>query len=142
MKKFMKSSIWSDLLKVGSFPQRDLIDKHFQVFSLMNQIISNYQRKRDRSGGLSQSGLKVILLRLGNFHTDVRRKDVMSSLFLFILFSKNWMYFPGKKTLSSKYFDLDCVFSVKYKRRPLAGYSTTSFSSRELPATASTLFSD
>ena len=40
--------------------------------------MSDYQRKRDRSGELSQSGLQVILLQLGNFLTYVRKKDVMT----------------------------------------------------------------
>ena len=63
--------------------------------------MSNYQRKRDKSGELSQSGLRVILLRLGNFHTYIRKKDAMTSLFVFILLSEEWMYFPEKKLLSS-----------------------------------------
>ena len=35
----------------------------------------------------------------------------MTSLFVFILSSKNWMSFPEKKSIifSSKYFDLDCI---------------------------------
>ena len=34
----------------------------------------------------------------------------MTSLFVFLLSSENWMYFPEKEILSSNYFDLDCVF--------------------------------
>ena len=46
MRKFVKSSFWSDLLKVGCVPQKNLISKHFQQF--LNQTVSNYQGKRDR----------------------------------------------------------------------------------------------
>ena len=97
MKKFVKSSFWSDPLKVGCIPHRNLIDKHFQQFLLINQIMSNnYEKKRYRSGELSQSGLKVIVLQLGNVHTYIREKDIMTSLIVFILSS-----IFQKKTVSS-----------------------------------------
>ena len=126
----MKSSIWSDPLKVGRFPQRDR-----QIFSTVstNKIISNYQSKRDRSGELNQSGLKVILLRLENFHIYNQKKDARTSPFVFILSRENWMYFTEINVMfSSKYFDLDCAFvsntgdTVKRgipKRRSLPGSS-------------------
>ena len=73
------------------------------------------KEKVDRSEELNQSGLKVILLWLGNFHTYISKKDAMTSLFVFILSSKSWMHFPEeKKTLSSLQSILirtvDCVF--------------------------------
>ena len=71
--------------------------------------MSNHQRKE--TGELSQSVLKVILLLIGNFHTYIRIKDVMTSLFVFILSSGNWMYFPEENIIFClKYFCLDCVF--------------------------------
>ena len=104
MKKFVKSYP----LEVGGVPQRDLIDNLFQQFLLINQ------RKIDKLGKLSQSGLKVTLLRLGNFHTYIRKKNVMrslmTSLFVFISSSENRMYFREKNIFSSKYFYLGCVF--------------------------------
>ena len=107
-KKFVKSSIWSDSLKVGCVPQRDRHPVPTDKIMSYYQIISYYQRKRDRSGKLHQSGLKVIH-RLGNFHTYIREKDVRTSQFVLILSSENWMCF----TDSLKYFNLDCVFISK-----------------------------
>ena len=109
MKKFVKSSIWSDPLKVGCVSQLDLIDKHFQQFLLINRIMSNYQRKRDRSRELNQSWLKVILFLLGNFHPYVKRMSWQVYLFSFDPV-KTGCIFQGKNIFSSKYFDLDCVF--------------------------------
>ena len=91
---------WSNSLKVGCVPQR-----HFQQFSLMTKRMSNYQGKKDKS-----SGLKVVLLWLGNFHTYIRKKDVRTILVDLILSSENWMYFTENVISSSKYFDLDWVF--------------------------------
>ena len=61
--------------------------------------MSNFQ-KRDRSGELGQSGLKVNPLRLGNFHTYIRKKDARTSPFVFILSSENSMYCTEIETLS------------------------------------------
>ena len=83
--------------------------------------MSDYQRKRDRSEELSQSGLKVILLRLGNFHTYIRNKDVMTSLFAFILSSENWMYFRERKTLSLQSSLTWTVFSYQMQEMTVNG---------------------
>ena len=58
--------------------------------------MSYYERKRDRSGELRQAGLKVIL-KLGNFLTDIRKKDVRTSPYGFVLSSENWMHFTEEK---------------------------------------------
>ena len=124
----MKHFVKSDPLNVGCVSQKDLIDKHFQQFLLINQIMFNWQRKRERSGKLSQSGLWIILLWPGIFHTDIK-KDVMTSLFVFILSSETWMYFPEK--IIFELFWLGLCFHTKYRRWPWTGYSTASCSSKD-----------
>ena len=57
------------------------------------------------------------------------------------------MHFTEKETIifSSKYFDLDCAFisnTEDDREMGIPGYFTMSFSSRDLPAAASTSFSD
>ena len=48
MNTLEKLGIFTDPLTVGCVPRRDLIDKRFQQSLLINQTMSNYQRKRGR----------------------------------------------------------------------------------------------
>ena len=98
LKKFSVSPATSQTqpLKVGCVPQRNLIDKHFQQFLPINQVSSNYREKETEE--LSQSENNSSLT--GKFSHLYQGKDVMTNL-IFHLFSKNWMYFAERKTLSS-----------------------------------------
>ena len=100
------------------------IDKHFQQFLLINKIMSNYQRKRDRSGELSQSGLKVILLRLGNFHTYIRKKGVRTKPYVSFYPVKVGCILQKKKHYPLfKEFWFGLCFHIKYRKPPWKGYS-------------------
>ena len=95
--------------------------------------MSNYHRKRDRSGELSQSGLKVI------------RKRTSGQVHLFSFYPvKSECILQKKKQnsiFSSKYFDLGCVsISNTGDDRERGIHSATSFSSREFPVATSTSF--
>ena len=75
--------------------------------------MSNYQRKRDRSGELSQSGLKPVkaILRLGNFQILYQKKDARQvHLFSFNPVKIGCTLQKKKRYLLFKVFLFDCVF--------------------------------
>ena len=99
------------------------IDKHFQQFLIINKIISNYpERKRQvrRVESIWTESNSSLARKFS--HLYIRKKDARTGPFVFILSSENWMYFTEKNIIfSSKYFDLDSVFSYQIQEMTMKG---------------------